>query len=89
MPDLPLFEVWSNISDFEGKQYLLTVDHDYKFVEENDLKDITARSVIEALKQQFCRHGIPEKQRCDSGNQYMSEEFAQFFKDFDIIHRIH
>ena len=87
-PDLPFIEVASDIFDFEAKQYLLTVDYYSKFVEVDCLKDVTARSVIEALKQQFGQHVIPEKLRSDSGSQYMSEEFPQFCKVCGITHNI-
>ena len=87
-PDLPFIEVASDIFNFEAKQYLLTVDYYSKFVELDCLKDVTARSVIEALKQQFCRHGIPKKLQSYSGSQCMSEEFSQFCKGYGIAHDI-
>ena len=43
-----------------------------------DISD--SRTVIEKLKMQFSRHGIPEVVISDNGPQYASTEFAKFAK---------
>lgn len=86
-PDLPFLEVGTDLFEFECKNYLLTVDYYSRFIEVDKLKDIQSKTVIEALKSQFSRHGIPEILRSDCGLQYMSAEFANFCKDYGIIHK--
>ncbi|KAF7648893.1 hypothetical protein LDENG_00150510 [Lucifuga dentata] len=74
-PELPFEEVASDIFEFEGKHYLLLVDYYSKFIEVNELKDQRSRTVIEVLKAQFSRHGIPTVMRTDNGPQYAAEDF--------------
>ena len=45
-----------------------------------------SRTVIEKLKMQFSRHGIPEIVISDNGPQYASAEFAKFASDWDFQH---
>ena len=85
-PDLPWSEVASDLFEFEGSSYLLTIDYYSKFIEVDELTSITSGSVIKALKAQFCRHGIPEKLRTDNGPQYVSAEFAAFCAELQIEH---
>ena len=40
--------------------------------------DITFTSVIQALKEHFSRHGIPDTVVSDNGSQFSSQEFHEF-----------
>ena len=44
-----------------------------------------SRTVIEKLKMQFSRHGIPEVMS-DNGPQFNSTEFAKFASDWHFQH---
>ncbi|KAL2104348.1 hypothetical protein ACEWY4_001216 [Coilia grayii] len=83
-PKLPFEEVASDLFEFEGQQYILVVDYYSKFIEVNKLKDTRSRTVIETLKAQFGRHGIPATMRTDNGPQYSSKEFREFCKSYNI-----
>lgn len=85
-PELPFEEVASDLFEFESQQYILVVDYYSKFIEVNKLKDTRGCTVIETLKAQFGRHGIPATLRTDNGPQYSSQEFRDFCKSYNIQH---
>lgn len=66
---------------------MLSVDYYSEYIEVDVLKNMTSSSVIEALKSQFSRHGIPTILRSDCGSQYMTAEFARFCKEYGIVHK--
>ena len=86
VPDLPFIEVGIDLFHFESKHYLILVDYYSKFIEVDELQDQTTSSTIQALKNQFCRHGIPEKCRSDNGPQFSSSDFQQFCKEYGVDH---
>lgn len=86
-PELPFEEVASDLFEFENKQYIVLVDYYSKFIEVDELKGQRSRGVIEALKVQFSRHGIPSTIRTDNGPQYSSEEFREFCENYGISHK--
>ncbi|XP_038075580.1 uncharacterized protein K02A2.6-like [Patiria miniata] len=47
---------------------------------------MSSAAVIDTLKEQFSRHGIPEELRTDNGPQYSLSEFSKFCKDYEIQH---
>ncbi|KAK0156522.1 Apoptosis-stimulating of p53 protein 1 [Merluccius polli] len=87
-PEIPFEKVASDLFEFEGKQYILFVDYYSKFIEVNVLRDTRSCTVIETMKAQFGRHGIPATLRTDNGPhpQYSSEEFKHFCMSYSILH---
>ena len=51
--------------DFNGKHYLIVVDHFSKFVVVKPSKDLTSRTTINSLLDIFSEHGFPATIRCD------------------------
>lgn len=55
---------WSKISvdlfQLDGKHYLVMVDHYSDYFELDSLRSTTASAVIQVMKQNFARHGIPD-----------------------------
>ena len=49
----------ANLFTGRGKNYITLVDYFSDFVEVNEIEDTTSHAVIQVLKQQFSRHGIP------------------------------
>lgn len=68
--------------------YLLVVDDYSKFIEIQQLNNLSARSTIESLKQIFSRHGLPEILYSDPGSQFTSQEFRVFAKLWNFQHKI-
>lgn len=87
LPDLPWSEVTSDLFEWEGSSFIVTVDYYSKFIEVDQLSDITSYSTIQAPKGHFSRHVIPETLRTDNGRQYVSAEFKAFCEDYNIEHR--
>ena len=67
VPDLPWAMAASDILTFEGEHHLVLVDYYSRYIEVTRLKDLTSQETIEALKEDFSPHGIPEKLVTDRG----------------------
>ena len=76
IPSRPWQKVGTDLFQFDGRQYLITVDYYSSFFEVDKLEIADSRTVIDKLKMQFSRHGIPEIVISDNGPQYASTEFA-------------
>ena len=86
IPSRPWQKVGTDLFLFHQRQYLITVDYYSSFFEVDKLNVTDSRTVIEKLKMQFSRHGIPEIIISDNGPQYASAEFAKFASDWHFQH---
>ena len=68
----------------------ISCDHglllDSNFFEVDKLSSQTSREVIEKLKCQMARHGIPDKLRSDNGPHFSSQEFMKFSELYEFDH---
>ena len=88
IPNRPWSKVGMDLFSCLGKEYLITVDYYSDFWELDLLPaNPTAASVITKCKINFSRHGIPKKVVSDSGSQFVSEEFANFAKEWEFSHK--
>ena len=85
-PELPWYEVGTDIFAWEGQQYLVTIDYYSKYIEVDRLRDLSAATTIDILESQLCRHGLPMILRSDNGPQFASQEFTNFCTRLDIVH---
>ena len=73
---------WSKISvalfALDRKQYLMMVDHYSNYFELEPLRNVTASTVIGAMKRNFVRHGIPDTCISDNGPQFDCHKFSRF-----------
>lgn len=70
-----------------NSQYLLIVDYYSKFIEVSRcVRDTKSTTVIEMIKFQFVRHGIPTVAISDNGPQFSSYEFKLFSQQYDFKH---
>jgi len=72
---------------FAAKHYLVVADIYSLWPEVYLLKSLNTKSVVEALKQAFSHHGIPDEVISDNGPQYASAEFRKFASDFGFHHQ--
>ena len=86
IPSRPWQKVGTDLFLFDQRQYLITVDYYSSFFEVDKLNMTDSRTVIEKLKMQLSRHGIPEIIISDNGPQYASAEFAKFASDWHFQH---
>ena len=85
-PTLPRKKIGTDLFEFRGEHYLLSVCYRSKFLEAAKLESLTSGAVIEELKRQFGVHGIPAEVVSDNGSQFSSLEFQYFAKDYGFKH---
>ena len=83
----PWEQVCADLFTIDGKEYLVTSDYYSNFFEIDRLPNRRASTVILKLKNHFARYGCPERVISDNGPQFYSEEFADFAKQWDFVHR--
>ena len=86
LPSRPWQKIGLDTFFYEGKNYLIIVDYFSRWIEMPRLKDISSAEVIEKLKDQFARWGVPEEIRSDGGTQFTSKEFQVLCKEYDMDH---
>ena len=69
---------------FNGKHYLIVVDHFSKFVIVKPSKDLTSRTTINLLLDIFSEYGFPVTIRCDRVHNFVLSEFVDFCKKLNI-----
>ena len=84
--DRPCSRVAADLFSLHGKNHIVLVDYYSNFLEVGELPDTSACSVIQFLKEQFSRHGIPDCLVTDNGSQIVSQEFIQFATDWEFKH---
>ena len=81
---------WSRVAadqfKLRGKDYIVIVDFYSDFIEVKMLEENTSSAVIEFLKEQFSRHGLPDILVTGNGPQFRSQEFKQFTHSWEFVH---
>lgn len=72
VPKAPWIKVGTDLLEFRGKRYLLTVDYFSKYEELGYLPNMSNEATISVLKSSFARYGIPKIVQSDGGTQYTS-----------------
>lgn len=85
LPDRPWSRVAANQFKLHGKEYLVLVEFYSDFIEVKQLQENTSSSVVEFLKEQFSRYGIPDTLVTDNCPQFTSLEFQQFSRDWEFV----
>ncbi|XP_061170264.1 uncharacterized protein LOC133179549 [Saccostrea echinata] len=67
IPDRPWQKIGTDLFQLDDGQYLITVDYYSDFFEIDRLHDKKSKEVINKLKAQMARHGIPEMLISDNG----------------------
>ena len=70
LTDRPWAKIGSDLFEFNGAHYLLSVDYNSKWIEIAKLSNLSSNNVICHLKSQFTKHGIPDELISDNGPQY-------------------
>ena len=66
---------------------MVVVDYYSLWSEAYLLQKPNADGVIEAVKDDFSRHGVAEELISDNGSQYSSFKFKRFQKDWKFCHK--
>ncbi|CAH8491041.1 unnamed protein product [Dicrocoelium dendriticum] len=88
VPERPWQKVALDIFAHDGKNYLIAVDYFSDYFEIDALTSTSTQAVINKLRSQFARHGIPEEVVSDNGPQFNSAEFRSFSEKWDFLHRL-
>ena len=86
VPPRPSSKIGVDMCTVESEDFLIMVDYYSDYWEVDRLSTTTARQVITKMKNQFSRHGVPDKVISDNGPQFSSSEFAQFAENWDFEH---
>ena len=86
VPELPWQFVSQDIFHNGTRSYLVTVDHYSDFFEVDTLTDTLSSTIVLHTKKIFARHGSPMVCLTDNGPQFISAEYEQFAKDWNIHH---
>ena len=81
-PSLPWQNIGTDLFEFQGEHYLLSVCYRSKFPEVTKMESLRSSVVVEELKRQFGVHGIPAEVVSDNGPQFSSSEFQEFAKEY-------
>ena len=84
-PSRPWEKVGTDIFNFHGQEYLITVDYLSGYFEVDRLPSKKASDIIYALRLQFARHGIPVEVVSDN-SPFGSEEFKTFAERWEFKH---
>ena len=86
VPDRPWSRVAIDLFTLHKKEYVVVVDYYSDFVEVQEIADTTSSTIIQFLKEQFSRHGIPDVLVSDNGSQLVSHEFRRFAEEWEFKH---
>ena len=85
-PSLPWQKIGTDLFEFQGEHYLLSVSYRSKFPEVTKMEYLRSSAVVEELKRQIGVHGIPAEVVSDNGPQFSSSEFQEFAKEYSFKH---
>ena len=79
-------KIATDLFEFWGKDYLITVDCHSSFFEVDLLNDTSSNAIIMKLKAHFSRYGTPTTLISDNGPQYISALLKQFSHEWQFTH---
>ena len=71
---------------YANRHYIILVDYYSSWPEVYLLSSPNSKCVIEATKEAFAHHGIPEEVISDNGPQYSSREYKCFANEWEFKH---
>ncbi|CAK1599497.1 unnamed protein product [Parnassius mnemosyne] len=86
IPNLPWSKIGTDIFQYGKKSYLIIVDYYSCFTEVALLHETNSKSVINVLRENFARYGIPDIAISDNGPQFSSREFKNFAVEWGFEH---
>lgn len=87
IPDRPWKAVATDLFTWNNADYIVVVDYFSRYFEVGKLTNTKSLTVITKMKSIMARHGVPETVMSDGGPQYTSQDFADFARDWDFVHK--
>ena len=84
--NFPMHRIGTDLFEFNGKQFLIMVDHYSSYPWVRRLRNISSVSCIDAMKSVFSEFGYPQHIYSDFDRQYSSQEFNSFVHEFNVKH---
>ena len=84
----PWEKVGMDLFRVQGRDFLIIVDYLTDYFEISELMDTSASAVVQAVMQQFARHGIPVWVHSDGGSQFAAREFTIFSQAWGFEHTV-
>jgi hypothetical protein len=86
MPERPWWRVACDLFEHKAQQYIVVVDYYSRYIDARKLDNATSETVMSYLLDIFSILGIPHTLVSDNGPQFVSEEFSNFLRKWDIVH---
>ena len=87
-PELPWHTVAIDLFKTKNSKYLLLVDYYSRFPVLHKLGSTTSKVLVQEIKAVLAEFGVPNIIVSDSGPQYISAEFKDFMKQWQIEHTV-
>ena len=86
LPERPWQKFAVDLSELDIQEYVVMVDYYFKSFEVSHLPSSKGKTVINHIKRQVARYGIPEVTVSDIGSEFSSNEFAEFAREYGFKH---
>ncbi len=86
LPELPWQKIEVDLFELDKEEYVVMVDCHSKFFEVSHLPNSKSKTVLNHIKPQLARYGIPEVIVSDNGPEFSSHEFTEFAKEYGFKH---
>ena len=85
-PSRPWERIATDLFELNWKVCLILTDYYSRWFEIKELRNETSQVVIQALKELFAIHGIPDLIISDNGPQYSADSFREFATKYGFVH---
>lgn len=86
IPNLLWKRVAMDILTYKKKDYLITVDYYSDYWEFDEVSDMGTETIVETVKKNFSRFGVPTTVVRDNSTTFTSLQFIKFAQDWDFQH---
>ena len=76
----------TDLFELDKETYIIIADYFSKFFEVKEISSSSSKTVINILKENFSRYGIPVILKSDNGPAYSSCEFRDFAYSYGFEH---
>lgn len=86
IPEIPWQKIAIDLFELDRQEYMVMVDYYSKFFKVSHLPNAKSKTVINHIKPNMARFGIPEIIVSDNGPEFASHEFEQFATQYEFRH---
>lgn len=86
IPTTPWQSISSDCFELDNEHYVVVVDSYSGYIDFANLKNMSGKALVDALRPIFATHGAPAELISDNGTNYVSKEFQDFAKQWEFLH---